>query len=145
MTQKFDYNALDLAKQKGFYSFKYMSDFESFKKELPHQDRFYSSLTDKKISDKEFKHVANVWNKFQTKTMTDYYDLYLECDVLLLADIFEKFRNNSLKNYGLYSSHYLSELALSWNVMLEMTNVELKFILDPDMYIYSLKKVQEVQ
>ena len=45
--------------------------------------------------------------------MTDYYDLYLECDVLLLADIFEKFRNNSLKNYELYPSHYLSELALS--------------------------------
>ena len=45
--------------------------------------------------------------------MTDYYDLYLECDVLLLADIFEKFRNNSLKNYGLYPSHYLRELALS--------------------------------
>ena len=45
------------------------------------------------------------------KTMKDYhlYHLYLKCDILLLADVFEKFRNNtSLKNYGLCPSHYLN-------------------------------------
>ena len=50
------------------------------------------------------------------KTMKDLYvnlDLYLKCEVLLLADVFEKFRNNSLKHYGLCPSHYLSESALS--------------------------------
>ena len=45
--------------------------------------------------------------------MKDYHDLYLKCNVLLLVDMFEKFRNNSLKNYGLCSSHYLSALVLS--------------------------------
>ena len=40
------------------------------------------------------------------KTMEDYQYLYLKCDVLFLADVFEKFRNNSLKNYGLCPSHY---------------------------------------
>ena len=33
--------------------------------------------------------------------MKYYHDLYLKCDVLLLADVFQIFRNNSLKNYGL--------------------------------------------
>ena len=42
------------------------------------------------------------------KSTKDYRDLYLKCDVLLLADVLEKFRNNSLKNYGLCRSHYLS-------------------------------------
>ena len=42
------------------------------------------------------------------KTMKDYHDLYLKCDVLLLADVFEKFRNNILKNYRLSPSNYLS-------------------------------------
>ena len=40
------------------------------------------------------------------KTMNDYHDLHLKCHVLLLADVFEKFRNNSFKNYGLCPSHY---------------------------------------
>ena len=31
------------------------------------------------------------------KPMKDYLKLYLKCDVLLLADAFNKFRNNSLK------------------------------------------------
>ena len=38
--------------------------------------------------------------------MKYYHDLYFGSDVLLLADVFEKFRNNSLRNYGIYPSHY---------------------------------------
>ena len=55
---------------------------------------FYSSLTGKE-SDKEYEHGLKVWNKFEIKTMKDYHDLYLKCDVLLLADVFKKFRNNT--------------------------------------------------
>ena len=65
--------------------------------------------------------------------MNDYHDLYLKCDVLLLADLFGKFRNSSLKNYGLCASHYLSVPALSWDAMLNMTNVELELVSDTDM------------
>ena len=51
------------------------------------------------------------------KTMKEYHDLYLKCDVSLLADVFEKVRNNSLENYGFFPSHYLSAPALSWDAM----------------------------
>ena len=50
------------------------------------------------MSDKEYNHVLKVWNKFEMKMMKDYPNLYLKCDVLMLADMFAKFRNNSLKN-----------------------------------------------
>ena len=83
-----------------------MSDFENFKEELPSKETFYNSLTGKKISDKEYEHVFKVWNKFLMKTMKDYHDLFLKCDVLLLSDVFEKFIKNSIKNYGLCPSHY---------------------------------------
>ena len=73
--------------------------------------------------------------------MTDYHDLHLKCDVLFLADVFEKFKNNSLKNCGLCPSHYLSTPALSWDAMLNMTKVELELITDPEMYVF-LKKVR---
>ena len=72
------------------------------------------------------------------KTMKDYHDLYLKRDSLLLANAFGKFRNSSLKNYGLCPSHYLSTPALSWDAMLIMTKVELELISDADIIIYIL-------
>ena len=97
LSQEFDNNVLDLVKQKWFYPYEYKSDLEKFKEELRSKEKFYSSLTNRKITDNE--HVLNVWKKFEMKTMKDYHSLYLKCDILLLADVFEKFRNNSLKNY----------------------------------------------
>ena len=67
--------------------------------------------------------------------MKGYRDLYLKSDVLLLADVFEKFRNNSFTNYGLYPSHYFSVPGLSWDAMLKMTKIKLELISDPGMYI----------
>ena len=58
---------------------------------------FYSSSSGKKISDREYEHVLKICNKFEMKTMKDYHDLHLKCDILMLADVFEKFKNNSLK------------------------------------------------
>ena len=74
-----------------------------------------------------------VWDRSKMKIMTDYHDLYLKCDTLLLADAFEKFENNSL-NWGLCPSFYLTAPALTWNAMLNMKKVELELISDADMY-----------
>ena len=63
LSQEFDNNVLDLVKQKGFYPYEYMSDFEKCKEELPSKEKFYSSLTNRKITDKEYEHVINVWKK----------------------------------------------------------------------------------
>ena len=61
---------------------------------------------------------------------------FFKCDILLLADVFENFRNNSLKNYWLCPSNYLSAPALSWDAMLNMTKIRLELISDPDMCIF---------
>ena len=76
------------------------------------------------------------------KTMKGYHNLYLKCDVLLLADVFKKFRNNSLNNYGLCASHYLSAPALNWGVMLNMTKIMCELISGPDMYIFFEKDMR---
>ena len=73
------------------------------------------------------------------KTMKDYHDLCLKCEVLMLADVFEKFRNKSLKNYTLCPSHYLSAPALNWDAMLNMKKVGLELILDPYEQIFFKK------
>ena len=56
----------------------------------------------------------------------------LKYNTSLVADVFEKSRKNSLKNYVLFPSHYLSAPALNWDVMLNMTKIELELIPDPD-------------
>ena len=73
--------------------------------------------------------MVKVRNKFEMKTMKDNPDLYLKRDVLLVADVFEIFRNNSLKNCGLCPSFYLTTPALNQDAMLEL-------ISDPDLYIF---------
>ena len=136
MTQEFDNNVLGLVKRKGFYPYEYMSDFEKSKEKLSSKEKFYSALRGKKDSDKEYDHVLKVWNKFEMKMMKDYNDLYLRCDVLLLGNVFEKVRNNSLKNSRLSPSHNLSAPARSWDAMLNMKKVDLELSPEPDMYIF---------
>ena len=92
-------------------------------------------LTGKTINGKEYEHCPQVSNEFEMKTMKDYHNLYLQCGVLLLAGVFEKFRNNSLKHYGLFQSHYLRVAALIWDTIPNTKKVELEPISDLDMYI----------
>ena len=69
-------------------------------------------------------------------SMGDYHDLYLKTDVLLLADIFEKFIKTCLDYYGLDPCHYFSSPGLSWDAMLKMTGIELELISDVDMHLF---------
>ena len=78
LSQEFDDNVLDLVKQKGFYPYEHISDSEKFKEELPSKEKFYSPLTDRKVSDKEYNHFLKVWNKFEIKTKKDYHNLCLK-------------------------------------------------------------------
>ena len=68
--------------------------------------------------------------------------LNLKYDVLSLSDVFEKFKNGSLKYYGLYPSHYLSATVLSWDAMLNMTKNNVEIISNTCMYLFSEKGVR---
>ena len=67
--------------------------------------------------------------------MRDYHDLYLKTDVLLLADVMTEFRKTCKKTYRLEALHYYTSSGLAWDAMLEITEVEIDLILDPDMYL----------
>ena len=73
------------------------------------------------------------------KTIKEHYDLYLKYYVLLLANLFEKFRNRCLENYGICSGHYLSAPALSRDAIFIMTKVELDLISRVQIYLFSEK------
>ena len=105
-----------------------MSDFKKFKEELPSKEKFIVPWPTEKIVTKNMKMFLMFAKKFKMKIMKDYHNLYLKCDVFLLVNVFEKFRNNSLKDYGL---------------MLKMTKIELELIPDPGTYIFFEKGTRD--
>ena len=74
------------------------------------------------------------------KKIGDYYNLYLNTDVLLLADIFEKFIDMCLEYYGFDSCHFFSRPRLSWDAILKMTGIEWEFMSEIDMYLFVEKE-----
>ena len=65
----------------------------------------------------------------------DYHDLYLKTNVLLLADIFEIFRQKCLEYYALDPAHYYTAPGLSWDAALKMTKVNLELFDDIEMHL----------
>ena len=131
----------DIMKKKGVYPYDYMDSFSKFNEtNLPNKEDFYSLLLDEPISDDQYRHAQNVWDAFQIKNLGEYHDLYLESDVLLLADVFENFRKTCLKHYKLDPCHYLTSPGLSWDAMLKMTEINLELISDIDMQLFVEKK-----
>ena len=120
--------------QKGVYPYDYMDSFDKFNEKLPPKEEFYSVLNDEHISDEDYEHAKNIWNTFSLKNMGEYDDLYLESDILLLADVFENFRKTCLEYYKLDPCHYFTSPGLSWDAMLKMTNIKLELMSDIDMF-----------
>ena len=70
-----------------------MDDWEKFNETtLAEKKEFYSNLNIEDITDAYYMHVKKVCKDFEIKNLGEYHDLYLESDVLLLADVFENFR-----------------------------------------------------
>ena len=125
-----------LLKRKGVFPYDWFDNIEKLKeKNLPPKEKFYSKLNDSNISDEDYEHAKNVWEKFNIKTMKDYHDLYLKTDVLLLADVFENFRKICKKYYNLDPAWYFTTPGLAWDAMLKMTGIELDLLHDPEMYL----------
>ena len=122
-----------LLKQKGFFPYDYMDSIEKLKdKKPPPQKAFYSKLSGKGINKSCYGHVLNVWKTWKMKTLKEYLELYNISDVLLLADVFENFRDICLKNYGLDPVYYYTAPGLAWDACLKMTGVNLELLSDVD-------------
>ena len=132
-----------LLKQKGFFPYDYMDKLEKLKdNKPPPQEAFYSKLSGKGINKSCYEHVLNVWKTWNMKTLKDYLKLYNISDVLLLADVFENFRDLCLKNYGLDPVYYYTAPGLAWEAMLKMTNINLELLNDVDMLLMIEKGIR---
>lgn len=118
----FDRNFGGFLLQKGVYPYEYMKGPEVLEETaLPPIEAFRSTLcSGSDISQAEHARAGVAWKEFGCRTLRDYTIEYVELDVLLLASIFEVFRETCLAGdcYGLDPAHYLTAPGLSWSAML---------------------------
>ena len=104
---------ISLLTRKGVYPYEYMDSPDKLKEtHLPPKKAFYSRLNDEGIIDEDYAHAHKDWKVFEMKSL-DYQDLYNQTDVLLLADVFENFRNICCKHNKLDPAHYFTAPGLA--------------------------------
>ena len=125
-----------------------MDSFKRFSEEkLLDKECFYSSVKDKTTggngkkldgqkSDEDYLTCSKIWNEFNMKNMGDYHDHYLKKNILLLANVFERFIDTCLRFYKLDPCHYFSSPELSCDAMLKTIGVKLEKISHIDMYLF---------
>ena len=109
---------------------------------LPEKEAFYSSLNMEDITDVDHRYAKRVFKSLNNKYLGNYHDLYVQSDTLLLADIFENFRNMCIKVYELDPAHFLSAPGLAWQTFLKKTEVELELLKDPGMLLRVEKRIR---
>ena len=94
---------------------------------LPSKKDFNSSLNLEDTSNDDYVHAQKVWGVFEINNLGEYQDLYVQSDSLLLADVYENFRNMCLDKYGLDPVYFVSVLGLAWQACLRKTRVKLDY------------------
>ena len=98
------------------------------------------------IKDKDYEHAQQVWNRITPEgdqvTLGDYHDVYLATDVLLLADVFETFRDTCLQHYKLDPAYFYTAPGLAWQAALKYTGVNLELLTDLDMLLMFEKGIR---
>ena len=82
------------------------------------------------------------WDPFECGNIGDYHDLYLKCDTILLAYVFEKFRTLFKDTFELDPTNTYSAPNLSWDAMLKTTKAELDLLTDIDMLLFCEKAIR---
>ena len=123
--------------------YEYMDEWEKFNgTSLPEKEEFCSNLNMTDVTDAAYMHAQRIYKDFEIKNLGEYHDLYLRNYTLLLADVFENFREMCLKIHHLDPTKFLSALRLAWQVALEETEVKLELLTDIDMLLMVEKGIR---
>ncbi|XP_066601745.1 uncharacterized protein [Prorops nasuta] len=123
--------------RKGIFPYDYIDSINRLgETTLPPRELFYNRLSDSHITEEAYNHAKDVWTKFKIRTLGEFSDLYLKTDVLLLADIFENFRDSCMVNYNLDPAHYYTLPGFTWDAMLKHTGIKLELFTDVDMLLF---------
>ena len=129
--------------KKGIYPYDWFDNDRKFNAEkLPSKEEFYSRLNNENVSDENYEHAKKVWNLFKCKNFRDYHEIYLKVDTLLLADVFENFREASLNTYGVDPAHYFTTPGLAFDSLLKYSNAKIDYIKDSEILLFVEKGIR---
>ena len=98
-----------------------MDSWEKFNETTkPSKEAFYSKLNLEGITDEDYNHAQKVCDLFEIRNLSEYHDLYFQSDTLLLADVFENFRDKCIDIYEFDPSHFVSAPGLAWQACLKI-------------------------
>ena len=78
------------------------------------------------ITDVNYRNTKRVLKDCNNKKIGDYRNLYIESDILILADVFGNFGNIYIDIYELDSANFLSVARLPQRVCLKTTEIRLE-------------------
>ena len=124
MASSLDSLTKNLLTRKGVYPYEYMPSWDKFKESLPPIEAFYSKFNMSKISEDDYQHAQQVWKELGIRNLGDYHNLYLRTNVVLLANVYEAFRDTCLNHYSLDPAHFYTSPGLAWNACLNRTGIK---------------------
>ena len=80
---------------------------------LPEKEDFYSHLSMEDNTDADYTHTKGAFKNCKITILCEYHDLFVQRNTLLLADVFENFRNTCLEIYEIDRAHFLTAPGLS--------------------------------
>ena len=139
-----DYSDLqyDLLTRKGVYPYEYINSWDQFEEtQLPPISVFYSNLNMSLIREEDYQRAQKVWEEFGIRDLGDYHDLYLRTDVVLLANMYEAFRDTCLRHYSLDPVHFYTSPGLTWKACFKHTGIKLELLTDPEMLLMFERRI----
>ena len=132
-----DPNMQSLLMTKGIFPYSFFSRLSILKHtQLPNKEAFTNDLDGSVITPEDYSHAQRVWHVFRCQTFRDYLELYLLCDVLQLADVFESFCTKCLADYSLDPTHYFSAPHFTYDAFLRYSGVKLDLLTDINQYFF---------
>ena len=99
------------------------------------KETFYSELNLEGISNADYAHPQKVWEVFRIKNCGKYHALYAQSVTLLLADVFENFRDECNEIYELDPVYFVSATGLAWHACLKKTGEKLELLTNYDLLL----------
>jgi len=130
--------------QKGYFPYEWFDDINKLKLPISElkREHFDNALTISKLKDEEWIYIQELITENNITTFREFHDFYLHIDVNGLADVFENFRNTSIKYYKLEPCKYVGTPSFAWDALLLNFRVRLELLTDIEMYLMLEKGIR---